>query len=527
MLEPSVVAAADAHGSGNPTASTRRRGAAALLALSIASGCSTYNTKVLRSESHALGLRPTTKLGVLFEPAAVAHPGRSGVNYIRDARVALEGRLAMVDLAEQSLDLQYYIWDPDISGGLLGERVVRAAERGVRVRLLLDDHSVVGRDREIARLTGHPNIEVRAFNPFRDRKRWRDFFSEPSRINRRSHNKIFVADNTVAIIGGRNIADHYFGVHGVSNYRDLDAIAVGPVVRDVSAVFDSFWNSKFAVPYGAFVHETPTPEDAAKRIAELRAQVARAPLPYAIDEDVVALVGGMQHIRDDLIWGSVRVLHDQPAKAEDSDARGIVGELAALASNAKREVLIENAYFVPRDPMLKIIAGLTARGVRVRVLTNSMASNDVAAVVSGYKKYRKKLLEVGAEIYELRPDSAMKRQWSLLSTKSRSGLHTKTMVVDREHVVIGSYNLDPRSADINSECALLVDSPAFGERVGAFLDEGVSPEQSFHVTLANGRPRWTTVTDGHEIVYTHEPETGWWQRFTVGVLGLLPIHSQL
>ena len=163
----------------------------------------------------------------------------------------------------------------------------------------------------------------------------------------------------------------------------------------------------------------------------------------------------------------------------------------------------------------------------MRVLTNSMASNDVAAVVSGYKKYRKELLEVGAEIYELRPDSTMRRQWSLLSTKSRSGLHTKAMVVDRRHVLIGSCNLDPRSADINSELALVADSPAFGERVGAFFDEGVSPGESFRVTLVDGRLRWTTEVDGKPVVYTKDPETTWWQRLVVGLIGLLPIHSQL
>jgi putative cardiolipin synthase len=416
----------------------RGRGAAALFVLALASGCSTYDVNFPRLESHAFEVRPTTKLGGLFERAASEHPGKSGVNSIRSPRVALEGRLAMVDLAEQSLDLQYYIWDVDISGGLLGERLVQAAERGVRVRLLLDDVSVVDRDSHLARLSGHPNIEVRAFNPFRDRKRWGDLFRDPSRINRRSHNKIFVADNAVAIVGGRNIADHYFGVHGESNYRDLDVIAVGPVVRDVSSIFEAFWNSKFAVPYGAFVDEEPTPEDAAARIAELRAEVASAPLPYPIDEDVAALVADLERIRDDLVWAPVRVLYDDPAKAEDKDVRGIVGELAALVSDAEREVLIENAYFVPREPMVRIISALTARRVRVRVLTNSMASNDVAAVVSGYQKYRDDLLAAGAEIYELRPDSAMKQQWSSLSTKSRSGLHTKAMVVDREHVVIGS-----------------------------------------------------------------------------------------
>src|SRR6185436_1844835 len=191
-----------------------------------------------------------TTLARLFEPTAAKHRGESGVEYMRFGRVALEARLALADLAERSLDLQYYIWDADVSGHLLADRIIRAADRGVRVRVLLDDHSIVDRDTAIAQLSAHPNIEIRAFNPFRYRsQRWGDFLTDPSRANRRSHNKVMIADNTIMIVGGRNIADHYFGVHGESNYRDLDTLAVGPVVRDASAVYDDFWNSDFAVPY--------------------------------------------------------------------------------------------------------------------------------------------------------------------------------------------------------------------------------------------------------------------------------------
>jgi len=506
---------------------SRRSTAAALLLLVVASSCSTYDVKFPRPVSHALELRPATRLAQLFESAAAAHPDKSGINAIRAPRIALEGRIAMVDLAQQSLDLQYYIWDDDVSGGLLGERLVRAAERGVRVRLLLDDISIVDRDSNLARLSGHPNIDIRAFNPFRDRGRWGDLFHDASRVNRRSHNKILVADNAVAIVGGRNIGDQYFGMATHTNYRDLDAIVAGPVVRDISSIFDSFWNSKFAIPYAAFVDHPPTAADADAQIAQLRADVARAQLPYPIDEDVARLISEMESIRDDLIWTSVRVLYDDPAKAEDKGVKGIVGELADLASNAQHEVLIENAYFVPREPMLNIISALTARGVRVRILTNSMASNEVIPVVAGYNRYRDDLLRAGAEIYELRPDSRMKRNWSLISTRSPSGLHTKAMVVDRRYVVIGSYNLDPRSADINSELALLADSSEFGAIVGGFLDEGVDPENSFRVTLDDGRLKWTASSDGREVVYTKEPETGWGLRCVVWMIGLLPIHSQL
>ena len=509
-------------------ASRLGRGAGALLALAVATGCAAYDAKYPRSPSTAFQEYQATTLGRLFEPAAAEHPGESGVVYMRYGRKALEARLALADLAERSLDLQYYIWDADISGHLLADRVIRAADRGVRVRVLLDDLCIVDRDTAIAQLSAHPNIEIRAFNPFRGRSnRWRDFLTDPSRVNRRSHNKVMIADNAIVIVGGRNIADHYFGVHGESNYRDLDTVAVGPVVRDASAVFDDFWNSAFAVPYAAFVDTPPTRAECRRRNrGDAREDGERAaPVPHRRR-------GGRPHGRD---GGRPRRAHlgagagplRPPEKAQDKTSHRIFSALDALVSNAQTEVLIENAYFVPRDHGVELVAALHARGVRVRVLTNSLASNDVVAVHSGYQKYRDDLLENGVEIYELRPDSTMEQlRWSGLSSKSRAGLHAKAMVVDRRYVVVGSYNLDPRSADINTELALLVDSPAFAEMVAEFFDDGVKPENSYRVTLERGRLRWTTSDGGTVRVYTKEPETSWWRRFTAG-LGILPIHSML
>jgi putative cardiolipin synthase len=506
-----------------------RLGRGVLLALAVATGCSAYNTNYPRLPSTAFRDYPATTLGRLFESAAAEHPGESGVEYLRYGRMALEARLALADLAEGSLDLQYYIWDSDTSGFLLADRLVRAADRGVRVRVLLDDHGIANRDTAIARLSAHPNIEFRAFNPFRNRsRRWTDFFTDTSRAHRRAHNKVMIADNAIMIVGGRNIADHYFGVHGESNYRDLDTVAAGPVVRDASVVFDDFWNSTFAVPYEAFVDTPPTRADADAQVAEGRARMAREPLPFSIDEETGAITADMEAVRDRLTWAPVRVLYDPPEKVQDETSRRIFDELDALVANAGKEVLIENAYFVPRHHGVELTAALHARGARLRVLTNSLASNDVLAVHSGYQKYRDDLLENGAEIYELRPDSTMKQlRWSPLSSKSRAALHAKAMVVDRRYVVIGSYNLDPRSADINTELALLVDSPAFAEKVAEFFEDGVKPENSYRVTLERGRLRWTTRDGGTVRVYTKEPETSWSKRFTAGVLGLLPIHSML
>lgn len=511
-------------------ASRLGRGAGVLLALAVATGCAADYAKYPRSPSTALQEYQATTLGRLFEPAKAEHPGESGVLYMHYGSKALVARLALADLAERSLDLQYFIWDADISGHLLADRIIRAADRGVRVRVLLDDLSVVDRDTAIAQLSAHPNIDIRAFNPFRGRgNRWGDFFTDPSRVNRRSHNKLMIADNAVAIVGGRNISDHYFGVHGEANFRDLDTLAVGPVVRDASAVFDDFWNSAYAVPYAAFVDRPPTRADADAAIAEMRAKMASEQLPYPINEEVDTVTAEMQDIRDSLIWAPVRVVYDPPEKAEDKASHNIFSVLDALVSNAQKEVLIENAYFVPRDHGVELTAALHARGVKVRVLTNSLASNDVLSVYSGYQKYRDDLLENGVEIYELRPDSTMNRlRWSgLPSLKSHAGLHAKAMVVDRRYVVVGSYNLDPRSADINTELALLVDSPAFAELVAEFFDDGVKPENSYRVTLEGGRTRWTTSDGGTVRVYTKEPETSWWTRFKADALGLLPIHSML
>jgi putative cardiolipin synthase len=509
-------------------ASRLGRGASVLLAVAVATGCAVHHNYP-RSPSTAFQEYKATTLGRFFEPVAAKHPRESGVVYMRYGRKALEARLALADLAERSLDLQYYIWDADVSGHLLADRIIRAADRGVRVRVLLDDHGVVDRDTAIARLSAHPNIEIRAFNPFRTRSnRWTDFLSDPSRANRRSHNKLIVADGAIMIVGGRNIADSYFGVHGETNFRDLDTVSVGPVVRDASAVFDNFWNSEFAVPYEAFVDTPPTPAETDAAIAQMRAQMASERLPYPIDEEVAAQKANLKALRNALTWAPVRVLYDPPEKARDTTSRRIFNELDALVSNAQNEVLIENAYFVPRDHGVELTAALHARGVRVRVLTNSLASNDLLSVHSGYQKYRDDMIENGVEIYEVRPDATMQNlRWASTSAASHAGLHAKAMVVDRRYVVVGSYNLDPRSADINTELALLIDSPRFAELVVEVFEDGIKPENSYRVTLERGRLRWTTSDGGTVRVYTKEPETTWWRRFQADALGILPIHSML
>ena len=448
---------------------------------------------------------------------------------MRYGRTALEARLALADLAERSLDLQYYIWDADVSGHLLADRVIRAADRGVRVRVLLDDNSIVDRDTAIAQLSAHPNIEIRAFNPFRDRgNRWQDFLTDPSRVNRRSHNKLMIADNAIVIVGGRNIADHYFGVHGESNYRDLDTVAVGPVVRDASVVFDDFWNSAFAVPYAAFVDTPPTRADADAAIAEMRAKMANERLPYPIDEEVDALTAEMKDVRDTLIWAPVRVLYDPPEKAQEPEPHDLQragrADLQCPEGGPDRERLLRPPR--PRGRARRRAARPGGQGPRAHQLPGlerrPRRPLGVPEVPGRPARERGGDLRAATGLHHgsscagrgcpgSRAPGCTPRRWSSIAGTSWSEATISTRA-------------RPTSTP-SSRCSSTV--PKFAEMVAEFFDDGVKPENSYRVTLERGRLRWTTSDGGTVRVYTKEPETSWWRRFKADALGLLPIHSML
>jgi putative cardiolipin synthase len=484
-----------------------------------------------RTPSTAFNQPQATTIGALFQESAERHPGQSGFGLVREGSRAFTARLAMADLAEKTLDAQYYIWDVDTTGRIMAERLIRAADRGVRVRLLLDDHyQTEGIDRGVAALDAHPNIEVRFFNPLENR-RWRtwSFLTEFGRVNHRMHNKLFIMDNAVGIAGGRNIADTYFGVRPDQNFRDLDMVMAGPIVSELSASFDQFWNSKWAIPAGAVVAQRATERDFQALNTSLTAKIAAAGYPYPIDERIAHLRARLVEIRDAFIWAPGRVLAENPARVNGDDGDQIMREtLLQQIAGTKHEVLIESPYFILLDEGIEEVRQLTARGVKVRVLTNSAATNDVTAAHAGYANIRKELLGAGAELYELRPDSNMKREWSLAAGKSRAALHAKALVFDRRKVFIGSFNLDPRSRAINTEIGVLIDSPEIAGQVAEFMDEGVAPGSAFHVTLdENGHLLWTTETNGTKAELHSDPETTVGQRFVIDLLGLLPIEEQL
>jgi putative cardiolipin synthase len=484
-----------------------------------------------RTVSSAFEDFASTRLGQFFGPAADEHPGLSGFSLLSHGREAFIVRLALADLAERSLDMQYYVWDGDTTGRIIVDHVMRAADRGVRVRLLVDDPFYKASDSVKACLDAHPNVEIRLFNPLTNR-RWSilDFIFDFGRVNRRMHNKLMVSDNAAAIVGGRNIGDIYYGVNTIANYRDLDVLAVGPVVRDLSGVFDQFWNSPSTVPIAAIVDRGHGAADLDGILVRLREAVAAADYPYPIDQDLDQLVAEGTELRNDLVWAHGQIIADDPktvARGKESDdvIQFIRGRIAKL----KQELLVESPYFVLPAGAQATVKALHERNVRVRVLTNSLASNDMLPAHSGYAKTRRRLLENGMELYELRPDTdAFRPGWSLRSKRSSAALHTKAMAFDGEAVFIGSFNLDPRSAVINTEAGLYIESPELAKRLTAYMATGVVPANSYRVLLDPNREIvWETLRDGKWVRYQDEPETGFRRRFVADLLKLFPIDSQL
>lgn len=487
--------------------------------------CATLPADVDRRPSQAL---PTAAgpLAVIFDRAAER---TSGFELLPAGSDAFTLRRALARLATATLDLQYYIWEDDLTGRALLLDVMRAAERGVRVRLLIDDMHTEGASDLFAVVGAHPQIEVRLFNPFpRNRIRMTGLLIEGAHLNHRMHNKALIADNAVAITGGRNIGDHYFAVDESMNFRDLDLLAAGPVVRDLSEMFDAYWNSRWAYPVDALQEAHYTAADAHAHREFLAGWLdAQSEFPFPAP-DASSARERLRTIAAGLLPGNARAVFDSPAKVEGDGGLNVAALLFDTADGAARELLIETAYLVPGASGVDILGSLVERGVTVKILTNSLATNDIVAAHAGYMAYREDLLRRGVELYELRPDALEeKRRRELLGAASIATLHTKALVYDRRAVFIGSFNLDPRSLLINTEMGVLIEGEALAERVARMIEEGLKPSNSYRVVLADGDVRWVLGgPDGAEILDT-EPHTSWWDRFVASVLSLLPIKEQL
>jgi putative cardiolipin synthase len=494
-------------------------------------GCANLPREIVRPHSVAISDHETTWLGQRIAQDAARHPGQSGFSLIRYGHPAFTSRIALADLAQKSIDVQYFIWDADATAVILAERLARAAERGVRVRVLIDDANLVGRDAAIARFDAHPNIEVRLFNPFAQRTaKAFGLLADFERLNHRMHNKLMVVDNAVAIVGGRNMSDPYFGVHAEQSFRDLDVAAVGPVVRDLSQVFDRFWNGEWAVPITALAGGGYTMQDYSTAISAARAWIGEGHYPYPLEEDVSTHQAQLEELYRGFVWAPGRVLWDDPASINDPALRTMNKTLVARAHRLEEELLVESAYFVPLQGGVEMLGRLREQGVRVRVLTNSLVSNDVLAAFAGYSKYRESLVASGVEMYELRSDAGPIRQRMFFGVRggARAGLHTKAIVFDRKEVFIGSFNLDPRSSFINTEAGVLIESPVLAAQVAAYMDEGVQSDNAFRVWMdASGQLYWVTEVGGKEIRYDEDPLSTFLQRLKAGWIRLLPIEDQL
>lgn len=512
----------------------------AALALLLGAGCSSPRYEVARPVSHALERPEETFLGRVLAAQPAATPGQSGFHLLVSGQEAFLARAAMAEAAERTLDLQYYIVGEDATATLLLQRALRAAQRGVRVRLLIDDLYAVGRDFDLATLAAQPNVEVRLFNPFLRRgplglSRLLEYLGDSTRLNRRMHNKLWIADNALAVIGGRNLGDAYFDVREESKFADLDLLAGGPVVAGISRSFDAYWNSDWAVPIGAFLGAPPASAQLQQLLQRMdeRAEKFRASdyaeTLRATDLGRLLRAGGLP-----LAPARASALYDDPPKPRNGSDRTesrILSVLRSAIEAAQREVILISPYFIPSERGVGVLCGLAARRVGVKVLTNSLASTDVPVVHAGYARYRSRLLACGVQLYERRPgDGAARSARARLS--SGASLHAKAVVVDRKWVLLGSMNLDPRSRLSNTEVAVSVESAALGAQLGELFEEAAAPDQAFRVALAEPRNErsplvWTGDEQGKPVSFTTEPLAGWWRRFVSALLGALAPEEML
>jgi cardiolipin synthase C len=488
--------------------------AIATLALLLA-GCVGLPRHVEKSRSEALPHPETTTLGRLVA-GEESNKNLSGIRLLSSGDEALADLIALADHAERTLDIQYYIIHQDDSARILLHHLRLAADRGVRVRVLVDDLNTAGEDRRFMHLGEHANVEVRVFNPFPGGRfaTWTRFLASAGdirRINHRMHNKLFVADNALAITGGRNIGDEYFTRDPRSNFIDLDVVAAGAIVAELSASFDAFWNSKYAYP-----------------IASVASPVSAEPASPPLLEGAPAanpnwLAAGLDSGSVQLTWVPATVLADRPAKiaSESSPAEEvtIANNLAALMRSATQELIVISPYFVPGKDGVALFAKLVDQGVHIRILTNSLASTDSPLVHNGYSHYRVALLKLGIELSEVRPKLGQKRARFHPFRGSNASLHAKALVIDQKTVFIGSMNMDARSAHTNSELGLVMRSAEIARQVTSLLDD-ISADGSYKLQLVDhdSRIEWTSGESGSEKTWYTDPETTRMQRFTLKVL---------
>lgn len=526
-------------------AATSRLSRASLSSLAILalSACVSMPPNDNLIESYALSDTDDTAMGAGVTEAVSQRDGKNGVLLLETGLEAFVARAVLASAAERSLDVQYYLFHRDLSGRLLLDRLLDAADRGVRVRLLVDDMDMADTDVGVAILDAHPNMEVRLFNPFaRNRTRMGQYVTRFGSVTRRMHNKSFTADNQMTIVGGRNIGNEYFEADPSIAFADMDVLLAGSAAQEVSTSFDLYWNH--ALSYSVKNLGEPAPSEA--EVAQARKNLDA----WANSQEASAYIQALEasdlarQIREKRVpyqWADVEIYYDQPEKISSSRQKTDLHmsmQLKPYFQNARTEAIIVSPYFVPGKAGTQTLCDMEARGIEVSVLTNSLASTDVSVVHAGYLRYRKKLLECGVLLFEANSKLVMRdpedSEYMLAGSKkekklgmSRTSLHAKMFVFDRYHTFIGSLNLDPRSVTENTEIGSIIYSSDVGESLANNILTK-APLIAFTVTLdENGKMRWDGYEDGQPVSYDKEPHTTFFKRLGTQFMRFMPIESQI
>jgi len=441
---------------------------------------------------------------------------------------ALAQRLALVESAEHTIDIQYYIWNSDVSGIYLASRLLAAADRGVRVRVMLDDINLNEREDLLVTLDAHPNVEIRVFNPIPSRRgvvKWLNVLGDFSRLNRRMHNKSFTVDGVATVVGGRNIGDEYFDLSDDINFRDRDVLVIGHVVTDIQQSFEDYWSSRWSYPVELLGGEA----------LDDFSQIGEISLPAykhypELPQDSTEAKRLLQNVMSSMSWVSARFVYDQPVPNDEKNTsvpKETAQELLNLASQSEHEILLESAYLIFDDGQLESFKELEDQNVTIKALTNSMASNDLVTNHSGYAGRREDMLESGIELFELKPEASLCVESTKDSEKCAPttgyGLHSKSAVFDGKIATIGSFNFNLRSTYLNTESLLIIESNDVAEELANNINRAMADDNSWHLSLDDGDVIWYS---GEES-FDSEPETGKWERFQSQFLQLLPIEKYL
>ena len=523
--------------------------AVGLLLTTIVAGCASLppGSSFPKTPSTAFDHPEETRVGKIFDAQARAHPEESAFRILPVGADGFAARMQMIQAAQQTLDVQYYIFTADSTGLLVTDSLLNAADRGVHVRVLVDDGETAPGDDQILVLAAHPHIEVRLFNPFVYRGHVRlirgvEFLLDSRRLDYRMHNKLFVADNATALIGGRNIGDAYFQVDPDAQYADDDVFVGGPLVRKLSATFDEYWNSALAIPVEALHGGKPSAAKLARerqRLDEHLRQVHLAGADYIKRAEQGDPFAGIVAGRLTVAWSQAQVVCDSPEKKQvvngDRGGRLMYGPIADAANQVQSEFIMVTPYLVPTPGEMQLLHGLLQRNVRVRILTNSLNSTNELAAHTGYARYRRQLLHEGVELYELRAmlgNSHGSGQSANMSRYGNFGLHAKLFVFDRTRLYAGSMNFDQRSRRLNTETGLIIDSPELAQQTVARFEAMTQPANAYAVALqAPDSPSsallWRTQEDGKTVEYRREPSRTVWRRMAVALLGVLPLDKEL